>query len=267
MWTGPVCSQGQHLDETAGDSELTPSSDRRRDHRQRERTDQRSENRIALRHSGLTGRTRGRHQAASHLDDFLHPRRADHVGVRVEANLVHNGAVALQDHEGPVHHATRASFKREPWHRLLFLSTPTAQRSESHEKEREEKLIRQTCLEMQRQASPPSSNQPLDLSVHADPKKIADWYECCRLEFVQVKWVRLQSYTHAALAISFYLFYFRMNQHTMFCFVFFVQWQNHLGDLRSAGVRWPSQPEPLPQHRNGMTSAGHTVTCAYFQWE
>lgn len=140
MWTGPVCSEGQHLDETVGDSELTPSSDGSRDHRQRERTDQRSENRIALQHSGQTGRTRGRHQAASHLDDFLHPWRADHVGVRVEANLVHNGAVTLQDHEGPVHHTTRASFKREPWHRLLFFSTLIAQRSESHEKGRKKKI-------------------------------------------------------------------------------------------------------------------------------
>lgn len=45
------------------------------------------------------------------LDDFLHARGADHVGVRVEADLVHYGAVTLQDHEGPVHHSTRASLK------------------------------------------------------------------------------------------------------------------------------------------------------------
>lgn len=134
MWTGPVCSEGQHLDETVGDSELTPSSDRRWDHRQRERPDQRSENRITLRHPGLTGR----HQAASHLDDFLHPWRADHVGVRVEANLVHNGAVALQDHEGPVHHATRASFKRETMTQVVvvFLNTDSAKVREPWERKR-----------------------------------------------------------------------------------------------------------------------------------
>lgn len=49
-------------------------------------------------------------QLFTHLDDLLHARGADHVGVRVEANLVHDGAVALQDHESPVHHTTRASF-------------------------------------------------------------------------------------------------------------------------------------------------------------
>lgn len=52
----------------------------------------------------------GVQQLFTHLDDLLHARGADHVGVRVEANLVHDGAVALQDHESPVHHTTRASF-------------------------------------------------------------------------------------------------------------------------------------------------------------
>ena len=39
-----------------------------------------------------------------HLDDLLHARGADHVGVGVEADLVDDGAVAFEDHEGPVHH-------------------------------------------------------------------------------------------------------------------------------------------------------------------
>lgn len=50
---------------------------------------------------------------STYLDDFLHARRADHVGVRVEANLVHYGAVTLQDHERPVYHTAGASFKGE----------------------------------------------------------------------------------------------------------------------------------------------------------
>lgn len=33
--------------------------------------------------------------------------------MRVEANLVHYGAVTLQDHESPVYHTTRASLKEE----------------------------------------------------------------------------------------------------------------------------------------------------------
>lgn len=45
------------------------------------------------------------------LDDFLYARRADHVGVWVEADLVHYGAVTLQDHESAIHHAPRPSLK------------------------------------------------------------------------------------------------------------------------------------------------------------
>lgn len=33
--------------------------------------------------------------------------------MRVEANLVHYGAVTLQDHERPVYHTTRATLKEE----------------------------------------------------------------------------------------------------------------------------------------------------------
>lgn len=47
----------------------------------------------------------------TNLDDFLYAGGADHVGVRVEADLVHDGAVTLQDHECPVHHT--ASWKDE----------------------------------------------------------------------------------------------------------------------------------------------------------
>lgn len=46
------------------------------------------------------------------LDDLLHARGADHVGVGVEADLVDNRAVTLKDHKRSVHHATWASLKR-----------------------------------------------------------------------------------------------------------------------------------------------------------
>lgn len=56
--------------------------------------------------------------SSTDLDDLLHARGADHVGLRVEANLVHDGAVALQDHEGTVDHAARASWKTQTKHKL-----------------------------------------------------------------------------------------------------------------------------------------------------
>lgn len=48
----------------------------------------------------------------THLDDFFHTRGADHVCVRVEADLVDDGAVALEDHERAVHHAASCQAKR-----------------------------------------------------------------------------------------------------------------------------------------------------------
>ena len=48
----------------------------------------------------------------THLDDFLHARGADHVGVRVEAHLVHDGPMALQDHERTVYHPACAPLKK-----------------------------------------------------------------------------------------------------------------------------------------------------------
>ena len=44
------------------------------------------------------------------LDDLLHARGAHHVRVRVEPDLVDDGAVALQNHEGTVHHAPWATW-------------------------------------------------------------------------------------------------------------------------------------------------------------
>lgn len=50
-----------------------------------------------------------RWRSFTNLDDFLYAGGADHVSVRVEADLVHDRAVTLQDHECPVHHT--ASWK------------------------------------------------------------------------------------------------------------------------------------------------------------
>lgn len=49
----------------------------------------------------------------TYLDDFLHTGGADHVCVRVEADLVDYGAVTLQDHESSVNNTTRASLKEK----------------------------------------------------------------------------------------------------------------------------------------------------------
>lgn len=48
-------------------------------------------------------------RVTTNLNDLLHPRGADHVRVRVKADLIHDGPMTFQNHKSPVHHSTRTS--------------------------------------------------------------------------------------------------------------------------------------------------------------
>ncbi len=48
-------------------------------------------------------------RVTTNLNDLLHPRGADHVRVRVKADLIDDGPMTFQNHKRPVHHSTQTS--------------------------------------------------------------------------------------------------------------------------------------------------------------
>ena len=54
---------------------------------------------------------KGQKGKVPHLDDLFYTRRADHVGVGVKSDLVHNRPMPFQHHEGSVDHPTNATWE------------------------------------------------------------------------------------------------------------------------------------------------------------